>query len=931
MSRRNNRSFATRMLVLPAMAAALAVLPLAAQNAGGSDQLTPEVIFVRNATIWTQGPDGTLEGADLVIRNGKIDKIGKNLREPGDAFVIDGTGKHVTPGLIDAHSHTAIRGGVNEGTNNVTAEVRIEDVLDPTSIDIYRQLAGGLTAAHSLHGSANAIGGQDAVIKLKWGVSREELLIEGASPGIKFALGENPKRSGRTPPRGEPARYPATRMGVMESIRERFQAATDYMRVWETYEGLSDSARAGTAPPRRDLQLDAIAEILRGERVVHSHSYRQDEILALVRLCDEYGVTIRTFQHVLEGYKVADELAAHGAGGSTFSDWWAYKLEAYDAIPYNGALMHERGVLVTFNSDSSELARRMNLEAAKAVRYGGVDPVAALNFVTLNAAIQLGVDDRIGSLEKKKDGDFVVWSGDPLSVFSIVESTWIEGVRQFDRETDLGARDAIAADRAELIERIKNGDKKKDDEGEGADEKGDDKKADDKKADDEKAEKQEPTQEDDADTPPRPADRPLPYSHRMASLAPPTSIVHATVHTVSGDVIEDGTVSFRGGRIVEVGAGLAPLSGATVIDATGRHVFPGMIDANTAVGLTEVARISASVDVAETGDINPDVNTAIAVNPDSELIGVTRAAGITHVLSVPSGGLISGSSSLTRLEGWTWEDLAAARPVAMHVQWPSFRAPRFGGSSSAEDRKREREARIKELSRWLADARAYSLATAAGDDGGTPIDIDPKLAALVPLIDGTMPVFIHADEIRQLKSAIAWAEKEGLRFVLVGSGDFWRIAETLKEKQIPVLLTEVLALPQREDEPYDIRYTEAARLYEAGVSFGFASGGSTFGAAHTRGLPQHAAMAAAFGLPHDAAIAALTLETARIIGVGAELGSIEVGKSASLIVTDGTPLEIRTQIERLFIDGREVDPLANRHHRLYERYRGRPRVVAGGS
>ncbi len=409
----------------------------------------PKVLLVRDATIWTSGPQGRLDHADLLVRQGKIAAVGRHLSAPRGALIIDAGGKHITAGLIDCHSHTAIEGGTNEGTHITTAEVRIEDVLNPDAIDIYRQLAGGLTAANILHGSANSIGGQNAVIKLRWGATAGELVLAGAPPGIKFALGENPKQSNWDDL--DELRYPQTRPGVEQSIRERFTAAHDYQRAWKDYRAGREGSRI---PPRRDLQLEALVQVLAGERLVHAHSYRADEILMLIRLADEFGFTVASFQHVLEGYKVADEIAAHGAGASTFSDWWAYKFEVIDAIPYNGSLMADRGVVVSFNSDDNELARRLNLEAAKAVRYGGTSESEALKFVTLNPAIQLKVDDRIGSLEKGKDADFVIWSGHPLSTYSLAEQTWIDGRKYFDREQDLASREAIAEERAALLAKV---------------------------------------------------------------------------------------------------------------------------------------------------------------------------------------------------------------------------------------------------------------------------------------------------------------------------------------------------------------------------------------------------------------------------------------------------------------------------------------------
>jgi imidazolonepropionase-like amidohydrolase len=867
-------------------------------------------VLIKNATVWTQGPAGRLDNADLLFEDGKILKVGSNLSAGKNAQVIDVAGKHVTPGLIDCHSHTAGRGGINEGSNNITAEVKIADILNPEDVNLYRQLAGGLTTAHVLHGSANSVGGQDAVIKLRWNSKDRSLLLDDAPGGIKFALGENPKRSNFRVP-GMQQRYPATRMGVMESIRERFIAARDYMQEWERYSALSTKEKQQIAPPRRDLQLDAMAEILRGKRLVHSHSYRQDEILALIRLADEFDFTIGTFQHVLEGYKVADELAAHGAGASTFSDWWAYKLEAYDAIPFNGALMHDRDVLVSFNSDSGELARRMNLEAAKAIKYGGVDPIEALNFVTLNAAKQLKIEARVGSLEAGKDADIVIWSGDPLSTYSIAEQTWVDGVKRFDRGADLIRRDEIAQLRAELIERVKIGDKKK--------------KADSDDETDAEEEEDKEEAEETAEVVAQPPSRKRSYTDRLAPLASSYSIVHAEIHSGDGTVIENGTLSFEGGKIVAIGADLPPLEGATVIDASGKRLYPGLIDANTVVGLTEIGSVAGSVDTSETGEMNPNVHAAMAVNPDSELIPVTRANGLTHVVVAPSGGLISGRSTLIRLDGWTWEDLTASANAGLNIRWPSFGGgrSRFGGGGGGGNRDERRKEEIASIDQLLDDARGYALVKKAGSDH----EVNPILESLLPILSGDVPVILHASEIRQIKSALDWAKDQEFRVILAGSGDVWRVADRLAKRQIPVILTGVLALPTRRDEAYDVRFTEANKLREAGVTFCIATGGSGFAASSTRNLPYHAAMAAAFGLPRDEALKAVTLYPAQILGVGDQLGSLEIGKSASLMITDGDPLEITTQVDKVFIDGRLTNP-DNKHRRLYEKYSGRPTIAA---
>ncbi|MFQ5504349.1 MAG: amidohydrolase family protein, partial [Planctomycetota bacterium] len=434
----------------PALAQASA--PVFPQGAFGRSRIPPQpaAVLVRGATIWTSGPAGRLENASLLIEKGKIRAVGNDVAAPPGALVIDAKGKHVTPGLIDCHSHTAIQGGVNEGTQAVTAEVRIGDVVNCNDINLYRQLAGGLTVANLLHGSANPIGGQNQVIKLRWGLDPEGLKFQGAMPGIKFALGENVKQSNW----GDKftTRYPQTRMGVEQIMRDRFESALAYERAHNDYEALAD--KKGVIPPRRDLELEALVEVLRGKRIVHCHSYRQDEILMLLRLAASFGFRIGTLQHILEGYKVAEAIAKHGAGASSFSDWWAYKFEVYDAIPYNGALMHDAGVVVSFNSDSSEMARRLNTEAAKAVKYGGLSEEEALRFVTLNPARQLRIDDRVGSLEAGKDADFVIWNDKPLSTHAICEETWIDGRRYFQLEEDRKLRRLARAERSRLIQKV---------------------------------------------------------------------------------------------------------------------------------------------------------------------------------------------------------------------------------------------------------------------------------------------------------------------------------------------------------------------------------------------------------------------------------------------------------------------------------------------
>jgi imidazolonepropionase-like amidohydrolase len=405
-------------------------------------------LCLRNATVWTCEEQKKPEQTDVLIRDGKIAQVGKlSDSELKGIQVYDCTGKHITPGIIDEHSHIAINQGVNEGTQSITSEVRIGDVIDPDDIDIYRQLAGGVTTAHLLHGSANAIGGQTALIKLRWGRTADELKFASAPPFIKFALGENVKQSNWGD--NNVSRYPQTRMGVEQIYMDAFSRARIYEQRWKEF-----ASGKIKVQPRRDLELDALVEILNGKRFITCHSYQQGEINMLMHVADTFGFTVNTFTHILEGYKVADKMKKHGVGASSFADWWAYKYEVIDAIPYNGAVLHRCGVVTAFNSDDAEMARRLNQEAAKAVKYGGLSEEEALCFVTLNPAKLLHIDQYVGSIKPGKDADLVVWNGHPLSVTSRPEQTYVDGVCYFDIKRDEALRKRNETERQRLIRKM---------------------------------------------------------------------------------------------------------------------------------------------------------------------------------------------------------------------------------------------------------------------------------------------------------------------------------------------------------------------------------------------------------------------------------------------------------------------------------------------
>ncbi|MFL5745889.1 MAG: amidohydrolase family protein [Niastella sp.] len=411
-----------------------------------------ETILIKNGTVWTNEKEGRLENTDVLIKNGKIAQIGKNLSEPG-AKVIDASGKFVTPGIIDEHSHIAAA-SINEGAQSVTSEVRIADNLNPEDINIYRQLSGGVTSSHILHGSANTIGGQTQLIKLRWGANDEELKFKGADPFIKFALGENVKRTTSQ----NNNRFPDTRMGVEEVLMDAFTRACEYEKGCKESADAAAPKKKGatttTAPVRRDLELEALVEIMNKKRFITCHSYVQSEITATMRVAERFNFRVNTFTHILEGYKVADKMKAHGANASTFSDWWAYKTEVQDAIPYNATLMQKVGLNVCINSDDAEMARRLNQEAAKSVKYGGMSEEDAFKMVTLNPAKALHVEEKVGSLKPGKDADVVVWSDNPLSIYAKAEQTIVDGIVYFDRTRDQELRKKIATERNRLVQKM---------------------------------------------------------------------------------------------------------------------------------------------------------------------------------------------------------------------------------------------------------------------------------------------------------------------------------------------------------------------------------------------------------------------------------------------------------------------------------------------
>ncbi|MBI3818440.1 MAG: amidohydrolase family protein [Planctomycetes bacterium] len=818
-----------------------------------------------------------LEHASILIRNGKITAIGQNLSVPEGTTTIDGRGWFAVPGAIDCHSHIAIEGDVNEGGDAITAECRISDVIDPNSLEIYRALAGGCTTARLLHGSANAIGGQHAIIKLKTHRTAAGIEMADAPRGIKFALGENPKQSNFRAP-GRPLRYPTTRMGVEALIRRSFDEANDLIK--ERRDDLEKIAKGGFVPPRRrDLRLETIVAILAGEVAVHSHCYRADEITMLLDVADAYGVKIKTLQHVLEGYKVAPEIARHGAGASTFSDWWAFKMEAYDAIPYNVALMTRAGVNVTINSDSGELIRRLHLDAGKAMRYGMLTADECLATVSINTAKQLGIDKRLGSIEVGKDGDIALFDAHPLSVEAKCMMSIVDGEVEFQR------RDAWIEYINDVKEELKLNNLSMHSQRTGA-----------------------ARMEFASTTPWAPAPK------VAAQPAEKIAIIRGTVVPVTSPAFVDGTVLIENGAITALGPGLPAPSDYKVIDAKGLYIYPGMIDAISRVGLAEVGSVAGTDDAGESDSLQPDLLTWRAVHAESEHIPVARANGITSALVSSSGGLLGGQSALVHLDGWTTAHMLVVDRLAMHVDFPSQYADDPEKSAADNDKEREKNYKTstRELKLWIERAAAY------GADPAKNVK-DPKLDALAPYASGTRPFIMNIGGARDAVGAARFAEENKLKIILRSScNEIGKVAVMLAEKKIPVLLLPVTSVPSSPFAPYDTIYSAARVLDAAGVLFAFGMADSS----NARNLPFQAGMSAAYGLPMDAAIRSVTINAAKILGVDEKLGSLEPGKIADIIITDGNPLEVRTHVKRMIVGGRETN-LESKHTQLYEKYLNR--------
>ena len=831
-------------------------------------------LFIHKANVIT-AVNGMLRDTSILVQDGKIVAIGADLVPPEGTMVIDGQGAWVMPGIIDCHSHM-VAGG-NEGTLSVTPEVRCEDNMVSDDLGVYRAAAGGVTAANVLHGSANTIGGQRIVIQMKYKANPKDMLFPDFPEGIKFALGENVIRN--------ESRFPNTRMGVESVLRTAFEAARQYKSDWQRFNELSPAEQANTIPPRRDLRLETLQKVLDNQILVHCHCYNSGEILMLLKTLSKFGIEHLTLEHGLEAYKIAPEIARFGKNGanlSTFADFWGYKVEAYDAVPYNVALIEAAGGTPILNSDSGERVRRLNHDAAKMVRWGGMSYQDAIRTITLNPAIALKLNDVVGSIEVGKRADLALFNGHPLNTYSRAFMTLVDGEVVFDREGERGG--------------------------------------------------------------PYPLDEKSGVAASLPDLNANGvyAITNAAIYPGAAPPIQKGTLLIKDGKIAAVGgAETAVPQGATIVDGSNLMVYPGFIDGGSTVANSDMGLS----DAGEQGQIKPDLQVASALKPDSPLIGLTRFTGATCSVTMPTGGLISGQSAVVQYDGWNFDDLVFVPQLALEMSLPSKktgegqrRGRRFGPPSreseeETPDKPKPELSPYDTVMKLFEDTREYDrIKTEAAKRKVRGPDFDSQLEALVPFARKEKPVVIRVRSATDILDAIEFAKELDIKAVLRDSGtESWKVADQLAEANIPILIGPITKSVSSEYDPYDTVYRLPARLHEAGVLFGFYSDSNTM----ARDLPLSAGLAVGYGLPEDEALAALTSNTAKIYGIDQQVGTLEVGKRADIIVTDRSPLQATSNVIHMFIGGKPIDVDDNAHTDLYNKYlkrlKGRPANNGSGS
>lgn len=829
---------------------------------------------------------GALEDTDVLIIDGKIKEIGKNLKAPAGVKTISAVGKVVMPGIVDAHVHRG-SDATNEGSDSITAECRIIDVLNPTNRNVWQALAGGETTGLILHGSANCIGGESLVAKMKYNRPASEMPFPGAPRMIKFALGENVTRSGSTGGGGggqtpTPQRYPRTRMGQQSVFRRAFIEAQAYMKAWEDYERDKSKPK-----PVKDIRLETLADILRGKVWVQCHSYRADEMLMMVRLSQEFNFKVGALQHALEAYKIAPELAEAGIGVSMFIDNWSFKIEGYDAIPYNAFISHKAGVNVSINTDGTSGLPNLALDAAKVMRYGNLSEQEALAMLTINPAKQLGVDKWVGSLEVGKHGDVAIWDGHPLSPYSRVSHTLVDGEVFFQR------RDAFGVDAVQKLPQ---------------------------------------TLPNNAKTVPT-----------VAPKAPAYAIVGATVHTVSGETIPNGTVVLRGDKIEAVGGSEVSVpSDAHRVDGAGKHVYPGLIDAGNSIGLAEISPIGQTIDANELGSYQPDLLASVSLNVQSEHFPVARGGGVLTAFSRPGGGVVSGRGSVINTWGWTTEGMRLGQDMLV-VNFPGggggFNFDAHEDCCLEGDHDTIVDHLLKDHDELMGGEQGGGGRGGQGGGAGqgtSGLDGyfqraadyakegkkgDPLMDAMVPYVTGRLPVVLKVRTEASIRRAVEFGEKFKLKIILSGAPDAWKVADLLAQKKIPVIInpagksTLSSNAPINSYDPYDTTFVLPYLLKKAGVQYCFATEDNS----GSFNLGTRAATSVGFGSTPADILRACTLDAAQILGIGDKLGSIERGKMANILITDGDIFQLTTNICAVWVGGKPL-PLTSKFTRLRDQY-----------
>ncbi|MGB0717045.1 MAG: amidohydrolase family protein, partial [Phycisphaerae bacterium] len=691
-----------------------------------------------------------------------------------------------------------------------------------------------------------------------FGMSAKDMLIKNAPRTIKFATGENVTQANRCGAEGD--RFPNTRMGVEETFIEAFLDGQAYTEKLEAYETATRNG-IDAVPPRRDLRLEALSGVAKGEIAIHAHCYRSDEILRLLAVAEEFNVRVGTLHHVLEGYRIMPEIARHGCGASTFSNLWAYKMEAYGAIPHNASMMSNAGICSTINSDSPNTIRFLGQEAAKSIRWGGLSETDALKLVTLNAATQLQLDDRIGSLEIGKDGDLAIFNGHPLNTFARNVMTVIDG-EVFFQDKDRTPIEPCATVRH-----------------------------------------------------PGKVNFSIPETVHRAY-----AITGATVHPISSPAIENGTVVIIDERIHAVGDSSTEIPpGAGKIDGSGLHVYPGLIDAGNTVGLEEIGSIRATRDAREIAEFSPQLTASSAMHTHSAHIRIARSTGTTTILTKPKGERIAGQSTLAHLNGWTMPEMLIQERLALHMSVPTLpiRLP-----TDAKRKKRiveRQEKAMKRLNDFLDEARHYAKVMALENVDAADLERIRALEAMAPFLAGKKPVIFNANGVKEILDTITFARKHGFKPIISGGREAWKIADRLAKEDIPVIIGTPLSLPRGTFEPWDSVYRSASVLDQAGVRFCFASESY----AHAYDLGTMAGMTVAFGLPRERAERALTLGAAEMLGINEDYGSLEPGKMADVIVMTDSPLQTASVLTHMFIKGKPV-ALSSLHTENRDKFAGRP-------